>query len=263
MQIKISTSIGDFPVFSRIEEAFLSAKAAGVDGVELIIGFSSRWNFAKMMRLSKKYALPITSLHQPYWSGLGIAYDEGFVQQAVAYGITNIVFHPLCFQTMFSKKMTNYFRFLSSLQKKYGITVMLENMPYSDRIFSLDHVVLKKDTSYLHTILAIAQQYDFHITYDVSHTAFTHPQKEKEFVKIFPKVGNIHLSSFQNGKQHMPLTMGEFDTKGFITYLLKNKYKGLLTFEIFYPNQFAFFKYDSVEIARSVAFIRSLSDKLP
>jgi sugar phosphate isomerase/epimerase len=261
MQIKISTSIGDFPVFSAIEDSFKAAKEANVDGLELIIGFKSRWHFEKMIQLSKKYDLPITSLHQPYWSGLGIAYDEGFVKLAVRYGIKNIVFHPLCFTSILSRKMTKYFRYLSSLQKKYGITVMLENMPYSESFFSLDHWVLHKDTASLDAVLKVVAEYNFKINYDVSHTELTHPQMNAEFTKIFSRIGNIHLSSFQNGKQHMPLTRGTFDTKGFITYLIKNHYKGLLTFEIFYPKQFPLYAFDYTEIAKSVALIKTLSYK--
>src|SRR5579871_2281302 len=261
MYLHISTSIGDFPVFSDIEDSFRKAKSTGVDGVELVMGFKSRWHFAKVLASSQKYKLPITSVHQPYWSGLDIAYDEGFVAMVAEAGIKHIVFHPLCFQSMYSKRMKHYFSFLSRMQTTYGVSVMLENMTYEKNILSLDHWVVHKNTSKLEIILSIAQQYHFLCNYDVSHTKWVRPHEHEEFKKIFPLIGNIHMSSFTHKQQHMPLTMGDFDTKTFIQFLSKNGYKGLLTFEIFYPQQFPLRKFDWEEIKKSVEIIRSISGK--
>jgi len=261
MQVYVSTSIGDFPVFSRIEHSFKKAKEARVDGVEIIMGFKSRWNFDAIVTLSQKYSLPITTVHQPYWSGLGIFYDETFVAQVAKYSIKDIVFHPLCFTSIFSEKMKNYFKYLSYLQQKYKIKVLLENMTYNKTKLSLDHWVTHKDTSSLYNIFTIAKKYNFNMTYDTSHTKLIHPQKDIIFEKLFSRIGNIHLSSFHNSREHLPLTLGEFDTNKFVRYLIKKNYKGKITFEIFYPKIFPLFQYNYEEIAKSVDMIKSLSDK--
>jgi len=262
MRISINSSISDFPVFSRLENCFAMLKDAGVDGVELNMGIKSRWTFASVNNLSQKYNLPIQSIHQPLWSGLRIAFDEKFVLQAQTHGITKIVFHPLCFLNIRSKKMRKYFKRLSLMQEKYGINVMLETMPYNKSLKSIDYWAMEKSNSDLENIFQVAEEFNFQITYDTSHSKLEQPQSDAAFKKIFPKIANIHLSSFHGIKEHLPLYMGDFDTKGFLTFLLNKKYSGLVTLEILYPKLFPLRKYDFLAIKKSVQFIRNITDKL-
>src|SRR5882762_11215173 len=107
--MQISASITDFPVFSRMETFFRKYKEAGCDGVEIVIGFKQRWCYDYIWHLSQKYNLPITSIHQPPWSGLGISFDETFIREAVRRGVTQFVFHTLTFPRLDSDSMTSYF----------------------------------------------------------------------------------------------------------------------------------------------------------
>src|SRR5258706_231998 len=83
-------------------------------------------------------------------------------------------------------------------------------------------------------IKMLSKKYDLLITFDTTHANFISPQKEIIFKKIYPKIGNIHLSSFGPKMEHLPLNEGVFDAKDFIKYLIQQNYAGLLTLEINY-----------------------------
>src|SRR5882724_3184958 len=117
--LRISTSITDFaPLFFDLEYLFRGLCETGVDGVELVIGIKSRFRSSKLRELSRKYHLPITSIHQPAWGGLGLYFDEDFIDFAKAVGTNKIVFHPLPKVSLTDKRMRSYFRRLAQIQEK-------------------------------------------------------------------------------------------------------------------------------------------------
>jgi sugar phosphate isomerase/epimerase len=261
--MKISASITDFPVFSRLETFFREFKNAGVDGVELVLGIKSRFDAKKIQQLVKKYKLPIMSIHQPPWSGIGLYFDDAFAQWARSIGTTKVTCHPLIFQTFDSKAMEKYFLRLSRLQEEYGIHVMLENMPkdltYS-KLYNFPHTTVEQ---HLERITEVADEYGFLLTYDVSHAEISKPQNVKVFQDMLPKLGNIHMSSFLPKQHHLPLSEGEFDSKGFLEFLHKKKYGGLLTLEVYSPRVIMLTNtYNFGAIADSVNVFRKITDKL-
>lgn len=259
---KISASITDFlPLFSGLESVFEGLKTAGVDGVEMVIGVKSRWSAPRLLYLSRKYNLPISTVHQPIWSGSGLYIDNNFVKLAKDLGATDIVFHPLPFLSYKSAIMRNYFNKLAFLQKAYGITVMLENMSKmpSIRLKNKTYPDPKKSLFHMENLLEVAKEYDFKITYDISHGGYLKPHEQPWFEEIFPRLHNIHISSFDKKKVHLPLFMGDFDTQGFMKRLREKNYLGHLTFEIFYPWYVTLRKYDFSQIKKSVDIIHSVS----
>lgn len=261
--MKISASITDFPLFSQIETFFKEFKKAGVDGVELVIGVKSRFFIDRMLSFVKEYDLPVTSVHQPPWSGVGLYFDEEFVTFAQRLGTNNIVFHPLTFQSFDGSRMKRYFKRLAQLQQMYGVHIMLENMPNDITYRKLHQFPGNTMSQHIQRLSEVADEYGFLLTYDVSHAEWKAPQKEKIFEDMFSKIGNIHVSSFSSHKHHLPLTMGNLDSEGFIKYLIEKKYKGLLTFEVYYPKlRMMINKYNFSAIADSVTKFRKITDKL-
>lgn len=260
--MKVSASITDFPVFSQLDTFFKEFKNAGVDGVELVLGVKSRFAIKQLQKLVKKYDLPITSVHQPAWSGVGLYFDERFVEAAKHLGTNKIVCHPLTFLAFDDKKMQQYFKRLSLLQEQYGIHIMLENMP-NDFVYKKLHPFAKEIMrKHLQKMEDIVDTYGFLMTYDVSHAEFKKPQEEKIFQSLLPKIGNIHLSSFHKHQHHLPLTMGDLDSKGFLSYLKKKKYSGLVTFEVYYPKVLMVTNtYEFSAIADSVKVFRKIAGK--
>lgn len=260
--MKVHASITDFPVFSQLETFFKEFKAAGVDGLELVIGVKSRFEFARILYLSEKYDLPIASVHQPAWSGIGVYFDEAFVEFAKKLGTRRIVFHPLAFHSFTSPAGIAYLERLAHLQETHDITVMLENMP-KDMVYQRLHDSTPEHIlHHLETVGEIADTYGFLLTYDVSHAELTHPQNTDIFPKLLPKIGNIHASSFIPGKHHLPLNTGTLDTVGFVQFLQQKKYNGLFTLEVYYPKlELLMNRYDFTAIAQSVKVVKKAADK--
>lgn len=256
---KINASVTDFPVFLDLDAIFRGLKEAGVDGIELVVGIKSRWQYYKIRSLVEKYELPVVTAHQPIWSGLTHFFDTRFVDLPLKLGVKKIVFHPLPFYKTKSRFMQSYFQRLGALQKIFGITVLLENMPqkYGFKIGKYTFPAHDNEFHALSHLLDTANDYNFGITYDASHAKLVKPHEDPLFKALLPRLGNVHLSSFDY-REHLPLYMGNFDSRGFLTFLKENNYKGHLTFEIFFPGSFYFTKYDFEAVKKSVAIVRSI-----
>lgn len=262
--MKISASITDFPLLYHMETFFQKFAEAQVDSVEMVLGIKSRWQLKRIKHFSQRYHLPITSVHQPPWSGTGVYFDERFVPWARELGTRAIVFHPLSFTPFKSRAMENYLKRLSAMQEKYDVKVMLENMPNDFMYNKLYYPPYTTPVQQLQQTSLYADMYGLSLTYDVSHAELTHPQDNTVFQEIFPQIANIHLSSFRHGHHHLPLTMGNLASKGFLQYLAKKKYKGILNLEVYYPHPQLMIignSYDFSAVANSVKVIKEILGK--
>src|SRR6266567_1523971 len=103
-KINISVSITDFSLVPYgLEPLFNGLKQAGADGLEIVVGIKSRWSSNQLKKLSEKYELPIITLHQPPWSGLGFWLDEGFMKLADDLKVKGVVIHPRAFVSLRSE----------------------------------------------------------------------------------------------------------------------------------------------------------------
>ena len=256
--LKISSSITDFaPLFLDLEYMFKGLKETGVNGVELVIGLKSRWSVDKIKHLSQKYNLPVTSIHQPIWSGLGVYFDEGFFDIAKQLGAKKVVCHPLPRYSLHDKSMEDYLQRLAHMQEVVGVEVLLENLPSQYGMKPITYFFpLKEYIDDLQRLQKATQKYNLKLTLDIDHLHNPRPHKEPWFNDVLPSIGNIHLSSFTKTQQHLPLYMGEFQAKEFIEYLTTKKYQGQLTFEIYYPKSINAFGYDFATIKKSVDLLR-------
>ncbi len=256
---KVSVSVTDSPLFVSLDYMYSGLKEAGADGVELVPGFKSRWNFTKVKELSAHYNLPITSVHQPLWGIAGVWFDEGCIAAAKRIGINTFVFHPLARCAFSDERMVTYLKRLADLQKKYSVDILLENMPLGVRAKILKrYLPYHSDATNPRKVLKAVQDFGLGITFDTSHTSSSRPQKESWFAEIFPNIKNIHLSSFTRHKDHLPLDMGDFKTTEFIEELKQRNYSGLITLEVYYPSKVRLRKYDFEGIKRSVELIKKI-----
>lgn len=258
-QFHINVSITDMPVFCSLEYLFSGMKNAGVDGLEIVIGVKSRLALPHLQKLSEKYNLPIISFHQPPWSGLGWYLDEGFIREGKAIGVSQYTFHPLPRFSFADEQMKSYFSWISRMQEKYQISAHLENMQKVIRPGFLSQLIpLHEQTTDYDAIIRIVKEYGLSMTFDTSHAYVISPQKQTWFAAIYPYIGNIHLSSFNDTTDHLPLHVGKFDNRGFLSELQKRQYKGLLTFEIFYP-KLPLWGYNFAAIKKSVEIVKNIS----
>lgn len=256
--MKVSVSVTDFPLIVTPEHTFAALKNIGADGVEIVTGIKSRWNFKRIKDLSDKYLLPVTSVHQPPWSIAGFWFDEGFVAEAHKIGVNDFVFHPIPGYSFTDKPMQRFLEKLSGLQDKYGINVLLENMPWAVRPPLFRKLLpYHPDTIDPERIAEAAEAFGLGVTFDTSHYFSEDPQNQKWFSKAYPAIRNIHLSSFEEGRDHLPLDMGVFNTPAFIKELKRRQYRDLVTLEIYYPVKMSFRNYDIDAIKRSIQLVKN------
>lgn len=253
----ISASITDFaPMIGNMEHVFAGLKDTGVDGIELVIGWRSRWLAAYYQKLSKKYELPILSIHQPIWSGLGI-FDEKFVEIAQIVQTNIITFHPLPRVSLFSDAAKRYLERLAKIKVDTGLEILLENMPTRSDNFLTGIIYPSRFATYITQYGEVVRKYNLTMTLDTDHLRDPKPHTASWIDNLLPYIKNIHLSSFTATKTHLPLTKGIFDSQNFIVFLNNKKYSGLVTLEIHYPSMFNLFSYNFDAIQQSVAIIRS------
>lgn len=254
---KLSFSIADIPLGISLEENFLLASHLKVDGIELVIGWKTRWSMKKIVRLSNRYEVPILSIHQPPWSIAGFVQDEGAFKFAKRFN-SIFVAHPIVVQPMSSPKSQAYFKWLSDMKKKHNVDIMIENMTNIYQLMPLLHYISRKhhdSATDLHFFEKVCKKYDLGFTLDISHLMEARPHEAIGFSKILPYLKNIHLSDFTSKKEHMGLGDGNLDYDSFLSYLKKIKYSGLINLELCPRILNAREKYykdvsDSVEVVR-------------
>lgn len=257
--MNVSVSISDLPLLQNLDYLFSGLKLAGADGLEIVTGVKSRWSWKRLEELTKEFDLPVTSAHQPPWSAINLYFDERYIKHAVNIGIRNFVYHPLPKYSFSDEKMKLYAQRLSELKQRYNVNIMLENMPSTyRRSFASQVMPLHPDTIQPEKFVQFLDTYDLNFNLDISHAFLPEPQKTKWFDDLFPRLKNIHLSSFRKDRDHLPLYLGEFKMKEFIKELQKRNYKGLITLEIFYPRMLRVNAYDFDAIKRSIALIKEM-----
>ncbi len=231
---KIAFSVADIPLGIALEEYFLLASHLKVDGIELVIGWKTRWAMKKISRLSKRYDVPILSIHQPPWALAGFIKDEGSFKFAQRYN-AKFVAHPLVVQHINSPQSQKYYRWLRDMGKKYNLEILIENMTNIYQLLPLLHYVSKKhhDTATeLPRFEKICKKYNFGFTLDIAHLMQSNPQNAPGFKEILPYLKNIHLSDYTAKKEHMGIGNGDLNYEGFLSYLVEEKYEGIVNLEL-------------------------------
>jgi sugar phosphate isomerase/epimerase len=256
MKNKILVSIADFPLFRSLEYNFSEIAKTKADGIELVHGIKSHWPFKKIINLTKKYNLPVLSVHQPLWSGYGVP-DFSFVKFAKNLDVKKIVIHPLSSESLNSIKMQKYLRNLAKIQKENGLEMLLENLPVREQAPLVDKFFPgHKDALDPLLILKAAKQYGFKMTLDTAHLEDKDLYKREWLKDVLENTGNIHLSNFSYDKPHYPLDIGVMNYKGFLGKLKEYNYKEPITLEIYYPKMTPLRNYDYSGVKKSIEIIK-------
>ncbi len=254
---KLTFSIADIPLGIALEEYFLLANNLQVDGLEVVVGWKTRFQMRKLARLSKRYNVPILSIHQPAWSVAGLFNDAGAFKFAKKFNSV-FVAHPLVNQHINSPKSKAYYKWLASMATKYDLQILIENMTNIYQLMPLLHYVSKKhhdSATDLGNFDTICKKYGFGFTLDISHLMAAEPQKAVGFSELWPLMRNIHLSDFTEKKEHMGLGDGLLNYESFLTFLKEKKYDGLINLELCPRVLNAREKYYK-DIAKSVKIVR-------
>jgi sugar phosphate isomerase/epimerase len=257
-ELQVNVSIGDFsPLLRGPAYLFEGLKNTGVEGIELWVGLKSRWTIGYYQRLAQKHGIPIISLHQPLWAMTGMYFDEGFFELAQKLGVQHVTCHPLPGIPLQNRRMRTYFRRLSVMQKRTGVTILIENLPQAYRN-SLLHRFFPpaSDAGDMSRIHEVASEFGLGVTLDTDHVHLPEPHKQTWFDTVLPAVDNVHLSSFDSDRRHLPLYMGDLQAADFTRYLQKQNYIGSITLEVAWPKSITLWNYDFEAIRKSVELLR-------
>ena len=233
-----------------LTRVFDLASKANFDSIEILC--DQRWDTrdVKYLRsLSDEFGLPVTSFHSPFLPVPGWPRSDSSrllmtIKLALALDASVVVAHiPAKWQ--FARLSTEKFSFIPIpipwittkhfqswllhkipiIEEQTGILVGVENMP-----------VLKplgiRMNPFSNNTLEGWKQYN-HITLDTTHLA-TMNADPVQTLKLLgaDKVVHVHLSNFNNGKQHRLPHNGEINLEEFLRTIRKNNYQGRITIEL-------------------------------
>lgn len=188
IKVGMSTSCV-FP--ASTEKAFALAKAAGYDGIEVMVTQDRATQEADQLReLSQRYELPILSVHAPVllltqfvWGWDPKAKLERSAELAAQMGAGTVVVHPpFTWQRGYARRFAEI---VASTHERYGVEIAVENMfPWKVRGLSVAAYAPGWDPT----------GYDFDaITLDFSHAALSGRDTLEMAEVLGDRVRHIHL----------------------------------------------------------------------
>lgn len=116
--------------------------------------------------------------------------------------------------------------------KRYGhgeaYTLCTENMP---KLPVHSFISNKK------AFKAFVSEYQYAMTFDTTHWSSFGYDIIEGYKEMKPHIKNIHLSDFQDGREHLALGKGNEPIKAFLQYLVLDGYEGPITLELDFDNK--------------------------
>lgn len=240
-----------------LEFCFEVAQAVGFDGLEVMC--DDRWstrNPQKLKALSAKYNLPVMVLHSPMLHiasqlhGWDIpSEDVRTVQETVklaeTIGAEAVVMHlpPKIAIAQLKTPKRNMFipwfkrrhdghksadwieHKLPEFQKQTEVKVAVENIPMFKAMFG------KANPFYWNTVpeWAVAAPY---LTMDTTHWATHGVNPLDAYHTAQERIAHVHLSNYENGKEHRLPQSGEMDLGALLKQLKNDDFAGTVTCEL-------------------------------
>ncbi len=231
---------------------------AGYDGVEIMCDdrYTTR-DHRYLTRLSADYGLPVVAMHTPFgYRLIGWGHgdtDQGKVRHMVELadkvGAKRVVVHlPArysraslsigAFRTRFPWFGRDDFRKwmanggLTGMQSETSVQIALENMPTS-RIWGRE-----TNGHWWNTVETWSGVHD-HLTLDTTHWATFGINPVEPLRMAGERVKHIHLSNYENGREHRLPQTGELDLGAFLRELVAMDYQGSVSVEVS-PDALAF-----------------------
>lgn len=237
--MRFCLSHGTLFTFS-LPKAFEMAKAAGFDGLELIInqdfrGVNSRSLIKELARIH-----PIHSIHAPFMpmDGWGGPVDilHRCVELADEAGIGLVNFHPpswLGMEVGFLRWLYRVFDF----QKEVGrdnVLVTIENMPWVGKFRINPHIL-----SVTQKMVEFVTERNLYLTFDTTHLGSGKTNFINDFYLYYNsgRIRNIHFSDYGHGREHLIPGHGILPLTRFLNHLSQTNYDGSITLELS-PHEF-------------------------
>ncbi len=241
-----------------LDFCFSVAKTAGFDGIEIMC--DQRWstrNPQKLKDLMAKHDLPVLVLHSPmlhivpHVHGWDVPLEDvrtvqASVDVAEEIGAEAVVMHlppkiaiaqirtpnkrniflPWLAREHDGKKSADWIQNdLPAYQQKTEVKVAVENIPIYKTAFG------KRNPFYWNTVeeWAVAAPY---LTMDTTHWATHGIDPMQAYQAARERVAHIHLSNYQNGKEHRLPQHGELNLGSLLRQLKADEFAGTVTCEL-------------------------------
>lgn len=219
-----------------IEEVFLFAHNIKADGIELVITPQVvSLGFEAIKKLSEKYQVPVVSIHQPPWYVIftGKKRIDKLISIAKNLGAENLVVHLATVRRGFN---SNFFDWIKERESESKINIAFENAVS----------LLEKWPSYCshpEKLEEFVKTRHVNLTLDVAKACLKGFDPYQFFQKNNSNIKVIHVHGFDlKGNYHKGCLEGTFDWSGFISFVKKFNYGGVITMEIFPLMKLFYFK---------------------
>ncbi len=189
--------------------------------------------------MSDKYKIPVLNIHQPPWGILftGKRGIKRLVNKAKFFGATSITVHLATARRQFN---SSFFDWIKELEKESGISAAFENgnsyleswPSYAINPEELDKFVSERKVA---------------VTLDVPKASIAGADPYQFFKNHCSEIKVIHAHGFKGNGYHLSFRAGDFDWFGFMSFIKKFNYGGLVTLEVFPMAQYFYFGLPSKE----------------
>jgi sugar phosphate isomerase/epimerase len=237
MQLSIST--GTLFIFP-LDKVFNIARAAGFDGVELIINQDFQKVNSRRLVRELSDILPIFSIHAPFMplDGWGNQMDslKRCVEIAADCGVPLVNFHPpswLGGEIRFWRWMYRIMDFQEEVSRK-GVIITLENMPWVGRYNINPHILSNTEK-----MIEFLRERNLYLTFDCTHMGSGKANFINDFYLFYKsgRIRNVHFSDYGHGREHLLPGHGILPLTRFLNHLRNTGYDQTLTLELS-PHEF-------------------------
>jgi sugar phosphate isomerase/epimerase len=239
------------------------ARAAGCDGVELVLGLGYTLSgLEPLRRVATRSAMPVLSVHPPLrplpgWPRTMSERMCRVVEAARQVGAAVCVVHPGLYASPNSPRAQHFAAALAHGQEcaAGAVQIAIENNQVTGR----QHRWVLDD---LPNLERFAEDGGFGITLDTCHLGANRQSLLAAYELVRPRLRNIHLSDmrWQDGRPQTHLLPGEgiLPLEELLARLASDNYDGLVTLEL-HPLEVGLFDRQRAErrVAQAVAYVRN------
>lgn len=230
---------GSFYTFP-LQKTFELAKAAGFDGMNLMITSEFRGVDEVALVRGLQKILPVDSIHVPFiplW-GWGNHAEKiaRTARLAAATGVPLINFHPpawLLLEVSFSLWFLGIRDFQKEVGEK-GVGVSIENMPRLLRYCCDPHLLAKTEN-----LRSFLEQRNLYLSFDSSHMG----TKKRDFLDDFSllydtgRIKQVQYGDYKDGQEHLKPGNGVLPLKQLLRALVEKRYTEGICLEMM-PEEF-------------------------
>lgn len=223
-----------------LSEVFQIARAAGFDGIELLIARGNcNTKSEHIQELTDRYELPVLSLHSPFivCDGWGDFWDRvrRSLTMALELSIPLVNFHPpsgFVLRHHLNDELAEHIKIYRDMIHGSDIVLTIENLPTirTLRKFFINRLLLRA-TNNMYQVAEFARDNHIHVTFDTTHIGASGVDLLEAYAVFRDRIENIHFSDYDGRWQHLLPGTGYLPLVEFLAQVKADGYDGAITLE--------------------------------